>query len=199
MQRSGTRRTLFFLISNLVVWVFVAQLSTRVAAQAPASAPNNAQQAQIDKGRLVVGQACAACHPTIGQMVQAYKQTPQQWRSTVFFMISRGAQVMPDEIEPVISYIVWASSQPATSAAGRGGAGRGGAGRGGAGGPATPEVEARAIMERTCQMCHDMTMATTKLASEDWNTVIGKMIGYGAMISPADRQTLVAYLNGLAK
>ena len=41
-------------------------------------------------------------------------------------------------------------------------------------GQATPETDGRAILQRTCQQCHDLATATTKLASEDWTAVIGR-------------------------
>jgi mono/diheme cytochrome c family protein len=61
---------------------------------------------QVEKGRAVVAQVCTTCHTTLGRMLQVHKQTPQQWRELVFFMISRGAQVMPDEIDAVTAFLV---------------------------------------------------------------------------------------------
>ncbi len=61
---------------------------------------------QIEKGRVVVAQVCTTCHTTLGRMLQVHKQTPEQWRDLVFFMISRGAQVMPDEIDAVTAFLV---------------------------------------------------------------------------------------------
>ena len=61
---------------------------------------------QIEKGRLVVAQVCTTCHTTLGRMLQVHKQTREQWRDLVFFMISRGAQVMPDEIDAVTAFLV---------------------------------------------------------------------------------------------
>jgi mono/diheme cytochrome c family protein len=61
---------------------------------------------QIEKGRVVVAQACTTCHTTLGRMLQVHKQTREQWRDLVFFMISRGAQVMPDEIDAVTAFLV---------------------------------------------------------------------------------------------
>jgi mono/diheme cytochrome c family protein len=62
--------------------------------------------AQIEKGRVVVGQVCTTCHTTLGRMLQVHKQTREQWKELVFFMISRGAQVMPDEIDAVTAFLV---------------------------------------------------------------------------------------------
>ena len=61
---------------------------------------------QIEKGRVVVSQACTTCHTTLGRMLQVHKQTREQWKELVFFMISRGAQVMPDEIDAVTAFLV---------------------------------------------------------------------------------------------
>ena len=60
---------------------------------------------QIEKGRVVVAQVCTTCHTTLGRMLQVHKQTREQWRDLVFFMISRGAQVMPDEIDAVTAFL----------------------------------------------------------------------------------------------
>jgi mono/diheme cytochrome c family protein len=61
---------------------------------------------QVEKGRAVVAQVCTTCHTTLGRMLQVHKQTKEQWRDLVFFMISRGAQVMPDEIGAVTAFLV---------------------------------------------------------------------------------------------
>ena len=61
---------------------------------------------QVEKGGGVVAQVCTTCHTTLGRMLQVHKQTPEQWRELVFFMISRGAQVMPDEIDAVTAFLV---------------------------------------------------------------------------------------------
>jgi mono/diheme cytochrome c family protein len=60
---------------------------------------------RIEKGRVVVAQVCTTCHTTLGRMLQVHKQTREQWRDLVFFMISRGAQVMPDEIDAVTAFL----------------------------------------------------------------------------------------------
>jgi hypothetical protein len=66
---------------------------------------------QIEKGRAVVAQVCTTCHTTLGRMLQVHKQTKEQWRDLVFFMISRGAQVMPDEIDAVTAFLISTSGR----------------------------------------------------------------------------------------
>lgn len=183
-MNSRRKRIISLVVWNLVVWISAAHLSGTLAAQVSATASSD-QQAQIEKGRQVVGQTCVACHTNILRMVQIHKQTPEQWRNTVYLMIGRGAQIMPNEIDAVAAYL--AANAGSDRQGGR------------AGGQATPENEGRAILQRTCQQCHDLATATTKLASEDWAAVIGRMSSYGAKLSPADQQKLIEYLNSLAK
>jgi mono/diheme cytochrome c family protein len=195
MQSKRKRMSVLSLMTlSLAVWIFPSLLNSGLSAQVAANPPIG-QQAQIDKGRQVVMQACAACHPTIQRMLQGYKQSPEQWRSTVFFMISRGAQVMPDEIEPVIAYVL-ATAGSGQQTAQASGAGRG---RGGGLGQQPPESGGRAILEQNCQQCHDLAVASTKMPSEEWSAVIARMINYGARLAPADQQTLIGYLNGLVQ
>jgi cytochrome c2 len=187
-------------ISTLSVWTFAvwmspALLGSGVAAQVSTSVPGN-QQAQIEKGRQVVSQACTTCHTTLGRMLQVRKQTADQWRDTVYFMISRGAQVMPDEIEPVTAFLVataGSGSQTATQTSGRGRAG------GGSLGQQPAAADGRAILQRNCQQCHELATASKKGASEDWRAVITRMVSYGARLTPEDQLTLIGYLNGLDK
>jgi cytochrome c5 len=153
------------------VWIAAAPLSGQ-----------DSKPAQIEKGRQVVGQVCAACHTTIVRMVQVHKQTAEQWKDTVYFMISRGAQIMPDEIEPVTAYLVAAAgSSPQAAQSGRG--------------RQTAEADGGAILQRSCQQCHELAVAAKKSDSEDWNAVITRMMTYGARLTPSDRQKLIEYLS----
>ena len=193
--RRSRKKILSLMIWNLVVWISAAPLSTGLAAQVSANVPSD-QQAQIEKGRQVVAQVCATCHTTIVRMVQVHKQSAEQWKDTIYFMISRGAQMMPDEVEPVAAYLAATSGSgrqtiTQTSVGGRAGA------RGS--GQQTPEGEGGAILQRNCQQCHELATASTKLPSEEWSAVIARMMSYGAKLTPADQQKLTGYLNGLAK
>jgi mono/diheme cytochrome c family protein len=112
------------IVSNLVLWLTVAWFSTGLAAQGSATAQGD-QAAQIEKGRLVVAQACTTCHTTLGRMLQVHKQTAPQWKDTVYFMISRGAQVMPDEIDAVAAFLAATAGRGGPAQSGRGGQGQG--------------------------------------------------------------------------
>jgi mono/diheme cytochrome c family protein len=85
----------------------LALLAIAVVASIPVVASAQGRDdPQVEKGRLVVAQVCTTCHTTLGRMLQVHKQTPQQWKDLVYFMISRGAQVMPDEIDSVTAFLV---------------------------------------------------------------------------------------------
>jgi hypothetical protein len=73
----GNRRVALLAIA-LLLWLSVAARA------------QGAADPQIEKGRAVVAQVCTTCHTTLGRMLQVHKQTREQWRDLVFFMISRG-------------------------------------------------------------------------------------------------------------
>ena len=148
-----------------------------------AAMAQGSQTSKIEKGRQVVTQACTTCHTTLVRMLQVHKQTPEQWKDTVYFMISRGAQVMPDEIEAVAAFLAASS----------------GGGRPGARGSQSGAPDGAAILQRNCQQCHDSAIVSTKPTSEDWGSVISRMMTYGAQLTPTEQQTLMGYLNGLKK
>jgi cytochrome c2 len=157
------------------VAMFAMSVSVSVSAQTD-------QSARVEHGRQVVAQVCTTCHTTLGRMLHVHKQTPEQWKDLVYFMISRGAQIMPDEIEPVVAYLA--------SAGGAGGNAQQGRGRqiGDADGPT--------ILQRNCQQCHELAVASKKPEKEDWDVVITRMMTYGARLTPEDRQKLIEYLSG---
>ncbi len=161
----GRRSIICLVVCNFVVAIANAQ---------------SVRAAQIEKGRQVAAQVCAACHTTFVRMVQVHKQTAEQWKDTVYFMISRGAQIMPDEIEPVTLYLAAASGTNTQTGRGRQAA----------------EAVGGAILQRNCQQCHELAVASKKSESEGWSEVITRMMTYGAKLTPADREKLVEYLSG---
>ena len=157
---------------------------------ATAAAAQTTDQARIEterqeKGRQVVAQACTTCHTTLVRMLQVHKQTAEQWKDTVYFMISRGAQVMPNEIDAVAAFL--------TATAGNGRPGTRAAGA------QTRAGDGAAILQRTCQQCHELATASNKRDSEDWPAVIARMMAYGARLTAADQEALLGYLSGSGK
>ncbi len=166
----------------IATWILVSVLV--------ASAQSN-DQALVEKGRVAVGQACVQCHNLRG--IQTQRKTAQQWRDTVYGMISRGGMVLPDEIEPITAYLIatYGPNSPRPSSSD---------GTQGAAPQPVPNTEVRAILERSCTQCHDMQTTTSKVASrEEWGQIMTRMIDAGAKISLAEQQTLIQYLTTLAR
>jgi mono/diheme cytochrome c family protein len=148
------------------------------------AAAQSKEQADIEKGRVALGQACVQCHNLRG--IQSQRKTAQQWKDTVYGMISRGGMILPDEIETITAYLVanFGPNSPRPSS------------------PAQqlPESEGRAILQRSCTQCHDLQTAIGKTASrQDWTDIIARMVGAGAVVTQAEQQTLIQYLSGLAR
>jgi mono/diheme cytochrome c family protein len=184
-------------MKSVMVWMLVAWAALsfqQAGSAAPRAAPAQTaaqptDQAQIEKGRQAVGQACAPCHGNIARMIQVQKKTADQWRDTIFSMIGRGAHVLPDEIEPLTAFLAAnAGRQPST-------AGRPTPVTQGTQG--SPQPQGRALLEANCQQCHDLATAMRRPATLDWTTVVRNMVTYGARLTTAEQQTLVAYLTGL--
>jgi cytochrome c5 len=180
---------------TLSVAILAAHLSQEtMSAQVSATAQSN-DQAQIQRGRQIVGQVCVACHTNILRMVAIHRQSPDQWRDTVYSMIGRGAEVMPDEIDSVTAFLAANAGSNRQGTAQTPTGVRLAAGRD----QLPPSAEGRGILQRSCQQCHDLATASTKLDSEDWDAVITKMMTYGALLTHADQQKLAEYLNSLAR
>jgi cytochrome c5 len=149
-----------------------------------------ADQSQTDKGRLAVGQACAPCHNNILRITQIHKKSADQWRDTVYSMIGRGAQILPEEIEPIVTFLAANSARQSAPPSASGAQAASGQ---------LAEGQGKTILQRQCSQCHDAQAALRKPAGDDWKTVIVRMVSYGATVSAADQQVLVEYLSALTK
>ena len=165
-----------------VVAVWMALGNEGLAAGPSAAAGQSTAQAPIEKGRVTVTQVCIGCHVGINSMLEIRKKSADEWRDTIYRMIGRGAQVFPDEIEPLTAYLVASAgrgrAQTPTAATNKGGLAE----------------EAAAILARRCRQCHDVERASAKPASGDWLLIIDRMVALGASLTPAERQTLIEYL-----
>jgi hypothetical protein len=83
-------------IAFLVLLVFSSACSSGSSNTTPAST------AQLD-GATLVQQRCSVCHP-LGR-VESSNHTPAQWNTIVNTMISRGAQLTPEEKTVVVDYL----------------------------------------------------------------------------------------------
>jgi cytochrome c5 len=179
-----------------LVWTGAGVHGPGMAAPLPAAgqSPEQAvgsEQAQIEKGRVTVSQVCVGCHAGIMRMLEVKTQSREEWRDTVHSMIGRGALVLPDEIEPLVAYLVTSAGRGRPQASAPAAAARTGQG--------TPGAQAHVILQQRCRICHDLELATTKPESEDWDAVLDRMATLGASLTPAERQTLIEHLDGLER
>ena len=85
-------------------------------------------------------------------------------------MVDKGAEVKPDEIAPLVDFLVKNH------------------------GP-LPEGAGKAILLNTCTVCHDLGRVRRQGGTrDDWNDILGAMLNEGAMLSEQDYPVLLAYL-----
>jgi len=142
------------------------------------------QSQVVSEGRNIFGQACIQCHGIGHIMVQG--KTEERWRDTVYSMISRGAQLMPDEIDPLIAYLTATYGTDSAAPAAEGAT---------SGGSATlPDESGRVILDRTCTGCHALQLVTSSRKSRaEWQDTISRMISFGVELTDDERQTVEDY------
>ena len=65
-------------------------------------------------------------------------------------------------------------------------------------GTITMDADGATILQRNCQQCHELAVASKKPEKEDWDVVITRMMTYGARLTPAERPKLTFELLLLA-
>ena len=181
------------LVSFCLIYFSVAVIAVSSAQTSPPqvrkAAPPAKQPPESDRGREVFGKSCLSCHGMKETSIQ--KKKSEQWRESVYSMVSRGAQVQPAEIEPLVSYLA-ANYGPGFPGMG---AGEGSPHRGTATGT-LPPGEARAVLVERCNTCHSLELvAANHKTKDEWNITIDRMIGLGAKLNIEQQSKLVDYLS----
>ena len=58
-----------------------------------------------------------------------------------------------------------------------------------------PEGEARSLVVQTCAVCHAIELVVLrKRSADDWDTLIAKMVGYGARATDDEQEQIYQYL-----
>lgn len=188
-------RRVFFLPALILGAGLIVAQSAGVKAAAKGQAQNNgpAESEQVAKGRTVFGESCIQCHSMNTVMIE--HKPAQQWRGTVYSMISRGAELTPDEIEPVVAYLA-ATFGPSSTLPLPGASSSNKSGGVAAGGvESLPAGKGKQVLMRTCVRCHSLSLVTASRKSEDgWVKTVARMVSYGAALAPANQQVLVQYL-----
>ena len=146
---------------------------------------------------LILG-ACAQCH-SLNSTVQQRK-SPAAWERTVLDMITRGAQVRPDEIAPITTYLAryFGSGAPPLTARNEN--------------QSTPRVASfpqnrsvtsadlpegigKELVLSGCVACHALNSITEQSKDEaGWRSSVKDMVRLGAKLRPEEQSRVIAYL-----
>jgi len=145
------------------------------AQSAPAALPEG-------NGRELLAVACAQCHGL--STIMSMRDGAASWHDHVSNMVMRGAQLTTPEIDTLVAYLA-ANFGPGTP-------------------PATaakttevvlPQGAGKELVETRCTACHDLErIVAVKRGKEDWHLIVTNMIARGARVTPAESQTITAYL-----
>jgi len=146
---------------------------------------------------LILG-SCTQCH-SLNSTVQQRK-SPAAWERTVSDMITRGAQVRPDEVAPITTYLAryFGPGAPPLSAGNEK--------------PATPRVASfppnrsvtaanlpdgmgKELVLSGCIGCHALNKITEQSKDEaGWRSSVKDMVRLGATLRPEEQTRVIAYL-----
>ena len=140
----------------------------------------------VDKGRIIFGASCIQCHDMNVVLIQ--RKPAEGWKRTVYSMISRGAEITANEIEPLVAYL--AATYGPDSPSARAGSKSEIVDEGG-----LPAGAGKQILSRACVRCHKLSLVTSARKSQaEWKTAVTRMVSFGAALSSAEQQTLTQYL-----
>lgn len=133
------------------------------------------------EGREIVQAACTQCHAPLA--FTQMRAGPAAWRSMVYDMILRGAQVRRTEMDTVVTYLAtnFAPGRDAPQARA----------------PITlPEGEGKVLVEQLCSLCHGLDRAAgTRRAPSEWDAILERMRFLGTPLGDGQLETIRTYLN----
>jgi mono/diheme cytochrome c family protein len=106
------------------------------------------------------------------------------WHAHVSNMVLRGAQLTTPEIDTLVAYLAenFGPGTPPSAAAKTGKV-------------VLPQGDGKELVETRCSACHDLErVVAVKRGKEDWHLIVTNMIARGARVTPAESQTITAYL-----
>ena len=159
-------------------------LAGAAAAALSAAAPLRAQTFNPNalpegEGRELVAAACATCHPAVA--FTRVREGSDAWRAQVYDMILRGAQLGPDEVDTVVTYLATNFGPGINVPEGR---------------PTTlPDGAGKDLVAAQCSACHGLDRVTAaKRSRAGWKEVLARMKFLGASYSPDEERTIASYL-----
>jgi len=133
-------------------------------------------------GKEIVSVACTQCHgPNVFTQL---RMNQAAWRGYIYDMILRGAQIGPDDIDTAAKYMATAygpgvpfpNQQPAQVS--------------------LPDGQGKEVVEGGCALCHGLDrVVATKRTPADWQSIVDRMVHFGAPLSGDQLKAALAYLD----
>ena len=143
-----------------LLWAAVLALPWAGAAQQPSSQP--------ERGEQIMNAACTSCHNT--RPIDTRALDEEAWTKQVKAEIERGAEVKPDDVKPLVEFLVKYH------------------------GP-LPDGPGRELVLNICTQCHDLQrVKRERLSPEGWLEVLEAMLNEGAPLSEKDFPDVLRYL-----
>ena len=127
------------------------------------------------EGRGLVRNVCTTCHTL--EMVLTQRKSPEEWERTIDDMISLGAQIFPDEMEEIITYLAehYAPEEGA--------------------GSTSSDSPGRELFMSKCFQCHgDGMWRDMKQDRRGWEGALYRMVGRGALWTEEEIGMMADYL-----
>jgi cytochrome c5 len=141
-------------------------LTTMCSAAAVFAAGQNVSPSE--RGEKILNQACTNCHDL--RPIDVTALDTDGWTKVVNTMIQQGAPVKPDDVSPLVEYLV-ANHGP------------------------LPDGSGKDIVLNTCTMCHDLQRVRTHGATrQEWEETLQAMLNEGAPLSDDEFRIVLNYL-----
>jgi len=149
------------------------------------------------EGRELVQKVCTSCHTLVP--ITMRRDGEGGWRHTVTRMVlQRQARLLPSEFETIVGYL---STRLGPGTAGQMQTGVLPPGAFGGGAKTAKEVQlpegaGKELVQTRCTLCHDLGRVVSVVRKkQEWNDITRNMIGRGPEASPAQVDTIIAYLS----
>jgi cytochrome c5 len=170
----------------------------------PAKSQDSSKKVTLPDGdaKEIAEKSCSVCH-SLTNLTGAHMSL-DEWRETVQRMLDNGADVPKDKIDTLVQYLAknfgpktaapaegaQASASPAPSSTDAS--------------PSAssqtksvtlPDGDGKAIAEKSCSVCHQLTNLTSAHKSlDDWRDTVQRMLDNGADVPKDKLETLIQYL-----
>jgi cytochrome c5 len=160
----------------LTIWCALAALrGVSLLAQQGAAVVSPPADIPVGDGSDAIRASCLTCHGTA--LISQQRLSREAWSRELDKMIGWGAVVPPEQRSGLLNYL--ASRFGDESIPERD----------------LPSADGGALLTTRCQVCHDLRLIEQqRLDRAGWTREVDKMIGWGAVLSDAEKETLIAYL-----